>query len=282
MDWDDARLFLKKHEGFRDSTYFDGNGFPTIGYGFTDPALVKKGKISEQEADKILTKRIKSDAQVLRQKLGPTVWDQLKDTSKTALLSYYYNYPAGFKDTTKFMAAWRKGNYREAIRQVDAGMNDPNNPGLKTRRLEEQGRLLDDPLLNIEKTYGGTPDLSKYSYRVPQFKPVDIVANKINTQYPLNDTTPKSISSWSGADAPNATPRLKDFQEVQNQMSQQDVWDTFNNVTAWGKRKAAKPDPEKMLADNMQQYIKDIINLPKPEDATPTFSRFMIPNPFYS
>jgi len=34
-------------------------------------------------------------------------------------------------------------------------------------------------------------------------------------------------------------------------MSQQDVWNTFNNVTAWGKRKAVKPDPEKMLADNM-------------------------------
>lgn len=280
MDYDDIKTFLKKHEGFRDTTYFDGNGIPTIGYGFTDSALVKKGKISEQEADKILAKRIKGDAKVLRQKLGPTVWDQLKDTSKTALLSYYYNYPAGFADTTKFMAAWRKGNYKEAIRQVDAGMNDPNNPGLRTRRLEEQERLWQDPVLNIEVLYGDVTD--KYPYRGPQFKPVDIVANKINTQYPLNDTTPKSISSWSGADAPNATPRLKDFQEVQNQMSQQDVWNTFNNVTAWGKRRAVKPDPEKMLADNMQQYIKDIINLPKPEDATPTYARFMIPNPFYS
>ena len=117
---------------------------------------------------------------------------------------------------------------------------------------------------------------------VKPFKPVDIIANKINTQYPIEDKTPKPISSWSGADAPNATPRLKDFQEIQNQMSQQDVWNTFDNVTAWGKRRVAKPDSEKMLADNMQQYIKDIINLPKPEDATPTFARFMIPNPFYS
>lgn len=275
MDYDDLIGFLKKHEGFKDTTYLDGNGIPTIGYGFTDSSLVKRGKISQKEADKILLKRVKGDSQVLRQKLGPTVWDQLKDTSKTALLSYYYNYPAGFKDTTKFMAAWRKGNYKEAIRQVDAGMNDLNNPGLKTRRLEEQGRLLEDPLLTGDFNY-------RYPYTGPQFKPVDIVANKINTQYPLDDTTPKSISSWSGVDAPNATPRLKDFQEVQNQMSQQDVWDTFNNVTAWGKRKAAKPDPEKMLADNMQDYIKNIINLPKPEDATPTFARFMIPNPFYS
>lgn len=275
MDYNDLLGFLKKHEGFKDTTYLDGNGIPTIGYGFTDSSLVKRGKISQKEADKILLKRVKGDSQVLRQKLGPTVWDQLKDTSKTALLSYYYNYPAGFKDTTKFMAAWRKGNYKEAIRQVDAGMNDPNNPGLKTRRLEEQGRLLEDPLLTGDFNY-------RYPYTGPQFKPVDIVANKINTQYPLDDTTPKSISSWSGADAPNATPRLKDFQEVQNQMSQQAVWDTFNDVTAWGKRKAAKPDPEKMLADNMQQYIKDVINLPKPEDATPTFARFMIPNPFYS
>ena len=43
--------FLKQHEGFKDSTYTDGNGVATIGYGFTDSALVKKGKISRVAAD---------------------------------------------------------------------------------------------------------------------------------------------------------------------------------------------------------------------------------------
>jgi len=36
-------------------------------------------------------------------------WDKLSEESKTALRSYYYNYPAGFKDTTKFMKYWNSG-----------------------------------------------------------------------------------------------------------------------------------------------------------------------------
>lgn len=39
----------------------------------------------------------------------------------------------------------------------------------------------------------------------------------VKTIYPLNNAIPESISSWSGADAPNATPRLKDFQEVRQE-----------------------------------------------------------------
>lgn len=58
--------------------------------------------------------------------------------------------------------------------------------------------------------------------------------------------------------------------------------EAINNIQVTGKRKAGLPNPEKILSDNMQDYIKNILNLPKPEDATPTFSRFMIPNPFYS
>ena len=45
------------------------------------------------------------------------------------------------------MKAWNAGDYAEAIRQVDAGMNDPRNPGLRKRRLAEQGLLNEDPYI---------------------------------------------------------------------------------------------------------------------------------------
>ena len=51
-------------------------------------------------------------------------------------------------------------------------------------------------------------------FPVPEQKPFEPAWKPeppVKTIYPLNNTTPESISSWSGADAPNATPRLKDF-----------------------------------------------------------------------
>lgn len=57
-------------------------------------------------------------------------------------------------------------------------------------------------------------------FPVPEQKPFEPAWKPeppVKTIYPLNNTTPESISSWSGADAPNATPRLKDFQEVRQE-----------------------------------------------------------------
>lgn len=57
-------------------------------------------------------------------------------------------------------------------------------------------------------------------FPVPEQKPFESIWKPeppVKTIYPLNNTTPESISSWSGADAPNATPRLKDFQEVRQE-----------------------------------------------------------------
>lgn len=142
--YNNTMQFLKQYEGFKDTAYLDGNGVPTIGYGFTDTALVSKGKISRAEADARLRQEVANREKFLSKMKN---WDKLSEDSKTALRSYYYNYPAGFKPSTKFMQAWNAGNYSEAIRQVDAGMNDKKNPGLRTRRLKEQAMLKADPFL---------------------------------------------------------------------------------------------------------------------------------------
>jgi len=125
----------------------DGKGIPTIGYGFTNSALINKGTITKKEAQKVLKKEISSRGNRVRNIMGAEKWDKLNDNTKAALLSYYYNYPAGFADTTKMMNAWRKGDYNEFVRQIDAGMNDKANPGLKDRRLEEQRIVKEDPFL---------------------------------------------------------------------------------------------------------------------------------------
>ena len=164
--------FLKRYEGFKDTTYLDGNGIPTIGYGFTDSSLVSKGKISRADADRQLRREVEKREKFLS---GLKNWDRINEDSKTALRSYYYNYPAGFKPSTKFIKAWNNGDYTEAIRQVDAGINDKKNPGLRTRRLQEQALLKADPFLQSvipapQIDYSVKPDATAVRRIVPAEK----------------------------------------------------------------------------------------------------------------
>lgn len=197
---DNTINFLKQHEGFRDTTYKDGSGIPTIGYGFTDPALVKKGKISIAEADARLRKEVLAREAFLSRM---TNWDKLGEGAKTALRSYYYNYPAGFKDTTKFMQAWNAGNYAEAIRQVDAGWNDTNNPGLRTRREREQALLKADPFLMSMQQKPMYQTTAAQLNAERQFQPW---SNYHGTDYPVTNPAPASISSWNSPQSPSYTP----------------------------------------------------------------------------
>lgn len=75
--------------------------------------------------------------------------------------------------------------------------------------------------ISMVKTSDGNKKLvidpAVYGLEKPGFESTWKPEQSIKKIYHLNDTTPKSISSWSGADAPNATPRLKDFQEVRQE-----------------------------------------------------------------
>lgn len=75
--------------------------------------------------------------------------------------------------------------------------------------------------ISMVKTSDGNKKLvidpAVYGLEKPGFESTWKPEQSTKTIYPLNDTTPKSISSWSGADAPNTTPRLKDFQEVRQE-----------------------------------------------------------------
>lgn len=195
--YEDTMSFLRKHEGFRDTTYLDGKGVPTIGYGFTDSALVKKGKISRAEADKRLRQEVINREAFLSKMKN---WDKISDSSRTALRSYYYNYPAGFKDTTKFMKAWNSGNYAEAIRQVDAGMNDKANRGLRTRRLAEQALLKADPFLMPVKPKS---QLVRQLEEAPVYEQPFTYKQPATTDYSLTNKAGGILNAWNGVDSPS-------------------------------------------------------------------------------
>lgn len=202
-EYDNTINFIKQYEGFRDTTYLDGNGVPTIGYGFTDSSLVKKGRITRAEADKQLIKEIKQREATLSKLKN---WNNLGDDAKTALRSYYYNYPAGFKNNTRFIKYWNAEDFDNAIREVDAGMNDEKNPGLRTRRLQEQQLLRQDPFLKAPKRRRDGA-IEQMMENVPRFVPPVIKApDPIQTDYSIrtltNNSIPATINSRNNGDSP--------------------------------------------------------------------------------
>lgn len=201
--YDHTVNFLKQYEGFKDTTYLDGNGVPTIGYGFTDSSLVKKGRISKSEADRQLVREIEKREDRLSKLKN---WNNLSEDSKTALRSYYYNYPAGFGKDTKFIRYWNAGDYERAINEVDAGMNDKNNPGLRKRRLQEQKMLRQDPFLKtpVHSQIGPVEQMMDNS---PRFAPQPIIVPATtqpdySIQTMAEKSIPATLNSRNNGDSP--------------------------------------------------------------------------------
>ena len=138
-----AADYIIKHEGFEPVGRATGDGKITIGYGTTDPRYAKVGtRISRAAARKLLMDDLRSRDARLFKTVGR--YADLPDSARMALLSYDYNYPTSSKKTPKLYAALANGNWKEAARQMDAGMNMKGFSGLKKRRADEQAMFLSD------------------------------------------------------------------------------------------------------------------------------------------
>lgn len=134
-DW--AINIIKGFEGFEDKKYLDGKGLSTIGYGTRDKKYLNKGEISEEEASLALRNYLEQNViPVLSKK---PYYENLKPNQKASLQSLIYNIgPTQFNNSKKLQQALLEGNWEEAAKQMDHGMTDTKNPGLKTRRIFEQ------------------------------------------------------------------------------------------------------------------------------------------------
>ena len=85
-----AISMIAKYEGFSDKVYTCPGGHKTIGYGFTDDDLVKKGTITRAEADKVLGKKVRAELAFLR-----TQVQGLTPKQEAACVSFIYNLGRG-------------------------------------------------------------------------------------------------------------------------------------------------------------------------------------------
>lgn len=136
----DLVQYLKDKEKFVATKYQDSGGVWTIGYGFTDPEIVKKGTITEQEAEQVLLKDIEDRRTKLKSQIK--TWDKLNENQQNALISYGFNVGVGnwSKTQPKLLKALNEERFAEAAQYINAVKDKKGNtlPGLVKRRKEER------------------------------------------------------------------------------------------------------------------------------------------------
>lgn len=153
--------YIKRTEAFKSNWYLDGNGIPTVGYGFTGKYYKDKypNGMTKEQADKEFDRVIDKFAGMV--KAHTPNYNSLSQNQKDALLSYMYNVGPGnyTKRSPKFQQALRDKDWNAAASHMDIGYNDKRNPGLKKRRDYERGLFLNG-VSEPEKK----PDFSQYNY----------------------------------------------------------------------------------------------------------------------
>lgn len=190
-------------EGFMPRIYKDSGGVETIGYGETDRDFINKYRgrqISRAEATQQLRNRAQwFYDQVANRTVG---WDKLNQDQRDVLTSYAYNIGVGgYQRHKKLLAAIAAGDYNLAAKNINAGMNDARNPGLRKRRLKEQ--------FIFTNGYGG--DLFNSYNKIHTngdtkgfVKPTPVAPAAVN----LNEGFMTNI-------VPKPDPMLKDFEDLE-------------------------------------------------------------------
>lgn len=190
-------------EGFMPRIYKDSGGVETIGYGETDRDFINKYRgrqISRAEATQQLRNRAQwFYDQVANKTVG---WDKLNQDQRDVLTSYAYNIGVGgYQRHKRLLAAIAAGDYNLAAKNINAGMNDARNPGLRKRRLKEQ--------FIFTNGYGG--DLFNSYNKIHTngdtkgfVKPTPVVPTATN----LNEGFMTNV-------VPKPDPMLKDFEDLE-------------------------------------------------------------------
>lgn len=150
----DVRLidFIKSKEGFRPKPERDKtDGKWTVGYGLTDPKLIRKYRngITEEEASKHLIQHLQMGADSLA---TMPYYDNLNLGEKTALNDLIYNVGWNkFKNSKRLQSHLKTGNDAGAKKEMNHGEHQAR--GLKIRR--NQNRQMYDSTFSWKYKKGG-------------------------------------------------------------------------------------------------------------------------------
>ena len=130
-----------QEEGFLAKPTNIGDGVFTVGSGLTAKKWIdqarRKGKWSEEDNRNAVREELTQRQDTLSQMVP--YWKELPDSSKKALLSYYYNYEFNPRNSPSLFKALSNKDYKKAAKEMNAtSKNSKFKEGLMQRRLREQ------------------------------------------------------------------------------------------------------------------------------------------------
>lgn len=130
---DDLLDLVKSFEGFSPTVYQCQGGVDTIGYGITDPDVVSRGELTEEEASEILKEEISLHLSYV----DTLVKKPLTQSQRNALASFSFN--CGDGSLRKIAARINRGDIEEAGEALLLYIYADGKPseGLKKRRMAE-------------------------------------------------------------------------------------------------------------------------------------------------
>ena len=106
---------IAKFEGFRSYVYTCPGGKPTIGYGFTDSALIAKGTMTQKEAERELGKKVRAELAWVRKQL-PGV--KLTPKQEAAIVSSVYNIGHAKFLKSQYYQKLKVGDFKGASKEL--------------------------------------------------------------------------------------------------------------------------------------------------------------------
>ena len=103
-----AESFIKQNEGFKSKVYTCSAGKKTIGYGFTHPSLIARGKMTESEANAALRWYINE----YRKVLNKYVKVSLNANQEAVLLDFIHHFGEYNFRTSTLLKRLNSGDYR--------------------------------------------------------------------------------------------------------------------------------------------------------------------------
>ena len=144
---DKAAALLKAVEGFHPVPYYDEGGRRTIGYGFTSPRLLRKGRVTEREASAELVRICRNLSSLIRSELGQC--NQLTIAEESAVISFVYNVGWWNFKNSRMCRLLKQGKRGEIVGNeflrwvyVARGGTRRKSNGLIIRRSKERNRFL--------------------------------------------------------------------------------------------------------------------------------------------
>ena len=228
-------------------------------------------------------------AKELQNLLGEDIGKRLTTKELDGLLATYYNLsPDSFKRV--ILPAVKEyamdPTVQNSNKLYDTMMNRYKiapakyQKGIKRRAAADTGLMgiqRSEPIMLEQTADGGkilTVDPSVYGLQNHGFESTWKPVQPIKTDYNLNNPTPQSISSWSGADAPNATPRLKDFQEVRQEDLNRGI-NVYGDPVSPFSLRLRLPSLTSLLQLNSpeeqaKQYFADVLGISDMSHQTPS------------